>query len=397
MAIYNLRRFSNLDSLKAIGREHLLALLAPHGEYLAGRGVVLPPQESDEVVDYEGLAGVLLNPNMDTPRDLADAFYLVHEMATPEGMNELIEETARRGVVIENGSEATPADIAAQVWLGCREVIESKHAEHHLLRRRAFEYFQTDRTPVPAFFEPTSETIKELEDDLDCWFEGRYRGRGCKVMNSVRANEIWFFVRHGDPFKRDGCIEDGRSSSVFYRPEKHDLIIYNPAVGEVRINARTRGEKDLYRRMFGKHIFGSEEFFPGDGKYCLDPLQCDGELSLVCTDVDGMDWTKLKEIHYLWNGPVPEIEIRKAEDIFAVLNSRGRVIPPQPRIVKASFQVKFTDSRTPRIVTIRPSNIAQYVRDDDSVIIEDWLNRRGFIGQEGEHRRVNAPALVAIS
>jgi hypothetical protein len=30
-------------------------------------------------------------------------------------------------------------------------------------------------------------------------------------------------------------------------------------------------------------------------------------------------------------------------------------------------------------VTIRPSNIAQYTRDDDAELVEQWLRRRGFI------------------
>ena len=72
------------------------------------------------------------------------------------------------------------------------------------------------------------------------------------------------------------------------------------------------------------------------------------------------------------------------DDLFAALKARDRAMPSHPRIISASFKVKFNDSKTPRTLTIRPSNIAQYARDDDSVIIENWLNARGFTGDKDD-------------
>jgi len=92
-----------------------------------------------------------------------------------------------------------------------------------------------------------------------------------------------------------------------------------------------------------------------------------------------MEWVRLKEIQYFWGGAEKEIEIRKANDIFAAYSGSGRAMPKKARIIRASFQVKFTDSKTARTVTIRPSNIAQYTRDSDASVVEDWLTRRGFI------------------
>jgi len=47
MATYNLRRFAHADGLKAIAREHLLALLKPHKPYFDGR---LFARENEPVV-----------------------------------------------------------------------------------------------------------------------------------------------------------------------------------------------------------------------------------------------------------------------------------------------------------------------------------------------------------
>ena len=61
-----------------------------------------------------------------------------------------------------------------------------------------------------------------------------------------------------------------------------------------------------------------------------------------------------------------------------MFQSRGKTFPEGGRI-RVAFQVKFADSQTPRSVVIKPSSIAQFTRDDDSVLVEKWLEARGFI------------------
>jgi len=51
MATYNLRRFSHAEGLKAIARDHLLALLNPHKLYFDGRGLTLPPLSASDGFD----------------------------------------------------------------------------------------------------------------------------------------------------------------------------------------------------------------------------------------------------------------------------------------------------------------------------------------------------------
>lgn len=383
MATYNLRRFSVPDGLKAIGRNHLINLLSPYRDFLSTRGITLPMTKETGDLNYEGLVSVFMTPDTDTPNGFADALYFIHEMATPEGMDELLDVVEHNpSVRLDDNPDPTAADVAVQVWLQDRELLERKHAEQYLIRPRSFEYFQANTLPLPAFKNPPRETLVALEKDLDDWFESKKRGRGCRVFVYPKKDGVWFLVRHGEPYKREGSIEKGQSSSVFYRPEKHDVLIYEPSMGELRMNARSKGEKDLYRKKLGLHLFADEDFFPGTAKYTLEPLKADGEASLVCTDVDSMEWVKLKEVRFFWGGAENEIEIRKADDIFAALKARNRTIPTTARISRAGFLLKFSDSKTPRTLNIRPSNIAEYARDDDSAIIENWLVRRGFIVTE---------------
>jgi hypothetical protein len=49
------------------------------------------------------------------------------------------------------------------------------------------------------------------------------------------------------------------------------------------------------------------------------------------------------------------------------------------RLVQAVFEFEVTGEKKPRKATIRPTNIAVYDRDGDSVLIEQWLRLRGFV------------------
>ena len=305
-------------------------------------------------------------------------------MATPEAMDVLLQEAENNGITLNGNPDPTAADVAVQVYLQDKDLLERKHAEQYLLKPRSFEYFQTDTHPIPKFKQPTAKALVALEKDLDDWFEKKKRGRGSKVFVYPKKDSVWFLVRHGDPLRREGSLDGGQASSVFYRPEKYDVLVYEPTIGEIRMHACGKGEKDLFRQQFGRHVFSKEDFFPETGKYTLEPLRTDGDASVVCTDVDGMEWVRLKEIQFFWGGAEKETEIRKANDVFAAYAGRGRTMPQKARIIRASFQVKFTDSKTARTVTIRPSNIAQYTRDSDASVVEDWLTKRGFILAEQE-------------
>jgi hypothetical protein len=379
MATFTLRRFSCPETLKAIETKRLLAFLKPHRRFLLSRGVTLPQSASDGELDYEELARLFMTPDGKTPKALIDALYFVDEMATPEGMDALLAEAKQQKLKLAPGSDHSPADIAVQIWLLNSDILERKHAEHYLAKVRSFESYQMDRYKRPAFKRPSDKQIKALTSDLDDWFEEKKRGRGARIIMCEKDDGVWFLVRHGDPYKREESIDGGTASSVYYRPLKPDVLVYSPQIGELRINARSKGEKELYRTKFGKHLFGDENIFPGTEKYTLDPLREQGEDSMALGDIDGIEWIKLREVQFFFGGNPWEVVTRKSDDVFAMFKSRNKSFPEGGRIIRATFQVKFADAKTPRSVVIKPSNIAQFTRDDDSVLVEKWLEARGFI------------------
>lgn len=397
MATFTLRHFSSAESLQAVQAKYLMDLLDKHAAYFATRGVDFG-SFNGHGPDYEAIAAVLMTPDEQTPSELIDDLYYVDEMATADAMDGLLEAAAAAGVKLDVGDEPTPADVAVQVRLRAPALLEQKHAEHFLLqRRRTFEYFQSPDGVDTKYRAPGAKKLRACEDALGTRLEAMKRGRTCKLFVFPRPDGVWFLVRRGDPFKREGSIEKTGMTSVYYRPEKYDVLKYDQGLGELSVNAE--GNKKLvalYRELFGELLFGDPKRFPNTAKYTLAPLQDDGADALICSDVEGIDTITLKEVQILWGGPQGEIEIRRAKDLFEALKGRKKELP-KGRLVKASFLVKFTDAKTPRTVTIRPQNIASYTRDSDASVVEAWLTARGFVRSAPEAQDADVAAAAAVA
>ena len=413
MASFKLGRFfSQPEILRGIDPENLLSLLADHAKALEALGFALPEADAAASIDYDALASLLMEPDK-LPTGLREAFYFIHEMATPEGMECLLEAAEQAGIEIVGTPGPTPGDVAVQVWLKDRELLERTHAEQFLQNARSFQSFGTEHSPVPEYRDPTPRTFEsfgtavspvpkyrdpmaradKIKKDLDDFFDKKKRGRNTKVFPYVRDDSVWFLVRHGDPFERRGAIGDkGESVGVYYWPEKFDVLVLDPVEGELRINARNKGEKKEYRKVFGRHLYKNDDFFGGESKYTLEPLREKGEDAIAL--IEGMDDVRVTEVDFLWGGSHNEREIRKADDIFAAYKDRGRTFPAKAPIIKACFRVTFSNSDTPRTVIIKPPNVAQYTRDTDSVIVERWLKARGFIVKKGKAK--DEPTVTAV-
>ena len=165
---------------------------------------------------------------------------------------------------------------------------------------------------------------KQLEQDLDDWFEEHKRGRDSRVFIFDQGGKVLIVVRHGLPFRREGSRRDGKSAIEFYRPEIDDVLIYDPEFDEigVHVHSRTVGEQKLYLAAIGRHLFEDERYFPPDDRFTLEPLVERGSAALACADVQGLEAIKLIEYQRYWGGQFKESEVRKASDIFAALGER---------------------------------------------------------------------------
>lgn len=383
MANLKFKRFTKVPTLKRIGRQFLGVFLEKFKDDFAENKVQLPSNTLDDDAYFTQLANLFMAPEA-LPDSVNETLYAIDEMATPEGMERLERAVEETQLDLKFDEESTEADVALQVWLSNPELLARKHNEQKLQRLSSFEYYQAEKIPDPkkTFTMPDAATIEGLRGSLDLWFSQHNRGKNTTQVETYEIDgEFWFMIRHGDPLARTPKIEGTKTEVMHFRPEKDDVVVYNPALGEIRINARTKGEKQLYQAKFGFYLFGNENHFPGDAKYTLEPLRTKGKDALDVEKIDGIDEILLREIEFYWGGEQNEVEIRRGDDIFAIWENRDppRTIPTHVKINRAAFHIYFTGATKPRNAQIRPSNILKLGRHCDATLIEKWLWDNGFI------------------
>jgi len=221
-----------------------------------------------------------------------------------------------------------------------------------------------------------------LAHSLDVWFRENGRGSettGVEVFPIGR--EYWFMIRHGDLFTRVPKVEQQVTSILFFRPERDDVVIYSPALDELRVNARTRGERDLYIRQFGRHLHGSEDYFSNRATYTLEPLRIMGPDSLDPRQVEGVEKIRLRELEVADLNGEREVITRATQGIFefaAANPDRPDAIPKAGRLLRAIFEIQFTGSAKSFPVEIRLPNVLKVSRNCNPSAVQDWLCVSGF-------------------
>jgi hypothetical protein len=381
MASIRLRYFTNPATLRSIEPARLLQLLGRFRVFFDRIGHSLPPPESSEEIDYQALAGIFVSPNESMPGELLDVLFLVDEMSDPTDMETLLFAANKERVVLDGGDEQSTADVAVQIWLNKPEVLELQHALKQYKRPKSFEYYQGSRTARDEFVHPPQDRMETLQGELDDWFANKRRGRGAKILVTEDTEEIRFLIRHGRPFAREASLKNTEVESVCYRPATYDVVIYDRRLHELRINAALVGEKKLYCKLIGTYFFSNPDCFPGMNKYDLEQLRNMDSGSLQCFDVEGIESVKLVDIQFQRGGPHGLTFTVKAGNLLETSQIFDNPLAVDADIIKAVFSVKFDDSKSTRSVTIRSGNKAQYARDADASLIEQWLELRGFVQQ----------------
>jgi len=383
MASFRLKRFANVAVLKRTDPALLMAFLTPFREFLVDRRRLAWPDDPMDV-DYTELAEILMSPAEDTPDELLDALYFVDNLADGDCYDRLLEEAQEAGIDL-GANDLSPEDLALRIWLADRNILERVHAEQYRIRPKTFRsYFAYEATPH-EWECPDADLHKALQDNLNLWFDFKRKGRGARVFFFPKEDAVWMLVRHGQRIRREGTVEsDGGSGSIFYRPEKFDVLVYYPNTGELAIHADTKGEREIYCRLLGSYLFGDPEYFRFEypiAKYTLEPLIDLGQDAMACADIDGIAFVHLSELHMRHAAEQKDIEIRRADNVFTALARQRRQLDEErlaTRLLRAKFRITFVGGRE-RMVTIEPPNIASFDRETDTSMVYDWLASRGFM------------------
>lgn len=376
MPAVNFRRFSKPEVLSTVEPRLLLRLLSRHEDYFSSRGCALSIN-GNGCLNYSGIIETLLSPDQRMPGDLIDTLYFTHELATPKGLDAILG-------ALGNGHAAqyrnlTPLDAAIRTYLDAPETFEQVYRQSKVFRRRSFVYFKAFAALIyPQEIPP--KLLAKLEKVFSEYYVSRGRGSYCRISVFRQDKELWFTVRHGDPFQREVDVEDPNRASYVFRPERYSTVVLDVGCGELRVNASTEHEEEMCRRCIGSHLFGTEDAFGHVEKFSLSPIVADGLACTAVSDIDGLRSARLTEVKFKTLNSIDEN--RKAPDLFAMA-SVAELIPEGASLFQATFRLKFKHARQSRCITIRTPNAATYTHDSDTEMVRQWLAARG-ISKEGK-------------
>ncbi len=394
MSKIRFKRFIHPRVLKGLGRDLLARFFQSVHPPGAAAPWLPPAQLPDE--QWFGLLARNLSVPEALPESVAEALWALDEMATPEGQEALETAAACQGLRLSDDGSATREELALKVWLAAPDLLTAAHNRQRLKRLTAFEHFgpTVARADRPPFTPPADTTLAAVATALEPWFARHSRGQNTTRVDLYRIEAFssspaesspdtnyWFVVRHGDTYTRTPKVEAQKTEILHFRPERDDVVMYSPALDELCVNARTRGERELYVQVFGLHLRGRMDYFRRQHTYTLEPLRTDGPAALNPAGVQGLEKITLRELEIAWDdNRFDQKVIYQASDLFelAASSPAQEVIPGEGRLVRAAFDLHFTGCPKPRPVQIRVPNLLKLGRHCDASRVQSWLALRRF-------------------
>lgn len=375
-------RFTECHFLRSIGRGLLT-------EFFTRFQVAVPAADVADDVFFAGLSKLLLSPE-GLPDAVNEVLHEVQELSTEEGHQRLLEGVGQSGLQLSLGDKATPEELALWVWLNAPALLAQKVSEQRFSRLTAFAYFEKDEDGLSL----ASEAVKRRGDEgelvslLDAWFARNGRGDETVLIERYDLRgEQFYLIRHGDTYLRSARIEKRKVEVLHYRPAKDDLVVYTPERDELRINAKTKGERDLYAAAFGAYLHGAEHYFKEMKTYSLNPLRELGEGALECDDIPGIKKVVLTHLELALGKDGKHRKSLEAEDVFAYSwdeGKQGLVIPADAKLQQASFTLFVGPAGKPVEVRIKPPNMIRLGKTGSLHCVHDWMSARGFKPRKGQ-------------
>ncbi|PID38742.1 MAG: hypothetical protein CSB49_04050 [Proteobacteria bacterium] len=365
------RNFSDLGFIQSVDKPRFLGpLLADHKDYFTRQGLNVVRLTNDDGCDRKLLAA-FTQADEDMPPALLETLYELDDLSDESGHDRILEEADRMGIKL-NGvyEDLNPGEFAIAVFRDHAHLVHFCHQKTIYRKIKNYQEYQSKDGKALSLKKAKAHRV-DLENALAPEFEARKRSRACEIHVYEEKGEIRFQITHGRPYKTDGTIDKQLNRSrVAYRPQKHDSVIFDNQMRVLKINAQTAPEKELYRRTFGKVLFGDVEYFPEGDIYTLEPLR-NGKAAIKL--VPGVESVRLSEVRILIDDDQRFTQTSRGYNLFEAIAKHGKPNLQEGRIVRAAFLIKYSNGGRPRKLELRPPNIAILDRDRDGAVAEAFM------------------------
>ena len=390
----SLKRFTSVKNLRGLGRPLLKEFFTPFNDELKECNATLPADtlENDDKY-FKELADVFFSPKKLPPK-MTDVLEAVIELADDKGVEDLTIAAKEKKLAIDWTKQRTNLDIVMQVWLLDEELMLKMHNEHRLVRTTKFMYWGTKTPPAErlAFTPPTDALLELVRKAVDEWCVENHRGEDTVTITPHNLDgEWWFLIQHGGTMSRLAEAKGNqKTETLFYRPGKDDVVVYNIERDEIRIHTGSKAEWELYRKEFGQRLHGDPEYFSERKNFVLDPLRADVDKALSVEGLPDIKRITLQEVELKFGGEFDDRLIRKSDDMVASAVQRSKdgkeikAVPEKGKLVRAVFEIEFVKCTKPRRVTIRIPDVLNVGRTGDVKAVHDWLTLREFRAVNGD-------------
>ena len=389
----SLKRFTSVKNLRGLGRPLLKEFFERFDAELKAKKTPMPDETLENDDEYfKQLAVVFFSPK-GLPDEMTRVLDAVVELADDKGVENLTKAAKEKKLEIDWAKKRTNLDIVMQVWLVDAELMIERHNEHRLVRTTKFQYWGT-KTPLAdrvPFSPPTDEVIELLRKSVDAWCIENHRGENTATITKHEVEgEWWFLIQHGGMMSRLAESKGNqKTETLFYRPGKDDVVVYNVERDEIRIHTESKGERVLYQAEFGQRLRGDTYYFSERKNFVLNPLRDDLDNALSAEGLPDIKSIKLQEVEIWFGGDFDDRLVRKSDDMVASATQRStpdkivKALMDGGMLVRAVFELEFANSKKPRKVTLRPPDVLNVGRHGDVKAVQNWLSKRNFRDVEG--------------
>jgi len=177
MASSGFKQFSQPGVLQEIGRDLLVKFIDRLTPEMTAKNLSVPTPDLSDTAYFRSVADFFRSPEL-LPETLTQAASAIEGMGSPEAHDRLKKAAAQAGLALNRNPDATPAQIAVEVWLVAPALLANEQTDQSRPVLTKFHCFGA-RPPASGrapFVMPGSQAIHALQADLDAWFSANGRG-----------------------------------------------------------------------------------------------------------------------------------------------------------------------------------------------------------------------------
>ena len=383
------RSFATTRALQKLHPGLLRDVLARFPSFVRGQKLKLPSDPKPKDLDYEAIRAAIMSGAL--PDDLDDVLSYASILGTTDGWERIQQEAKAQGIAIRFEPDGlTHADLAMKVWLDTSSkhpnLLEQSRARQRVHSKSSYTYYPPTRDIRALYKTPTNAVLRGLRSDLNTYFEKELMvGKGTNVLMFEYEKETWFLIRYPEQLKREEVYEDdGTPRIVEFKPREYDAVVYNRVFGDIRMNTRRRPVHTKYRILFGHALLGSENVFTVNKKLIsLEPLKGPSAAVFATDDIDGLADIAPVEVSFHGIRETNKEITWHADKDTSLLDDNPHdplLLPDDTDTVHyAVFRYRMKDKLKFNTLRVQQGNTMNYERDGDSVVLEEWLRKRGFV------------------